>query len=244
MTSYTVNGNNNEESLIVNLPYDTFNIIKNKNGSAHYFFNGFERIKGTDEIVIKLIRANDTFSDYANIMYDGRRKNIKFSDKYEFINFNKIKDHNIKLEIAAAIKIKDRSAYDDFFNIEEGNHGSYKRTNIEAVDGDTFDYDGTALKIDQHLAGLIKYFKKTPKQVTPKVFDGDTISVGNYAGSASSDYGTITIRDTNSSFVVNNPNAFTVGNGTTKSDNVIIISRNRKKRNNKIILSPEKLIIL
>jgi hypothetical protein len=241
MTSYTVNGNDNKESLIVNLPYDTFNIIKNKNGSAHYFFNGFERIKGTDEIIIKLIRANDSFTDYNNVMYDGRRKNIKFSDKYEFINFNEIKEHNIKLEIAEAIKLKDRSAYDDFFHINNTNHGNYKRSNIDAVDGDTFDYDGNTLKIDQHLAGLIKYFKKTPKQATPKVFDGDTISVAGYA---SSNQGNITIRDTNS-FIVDNPNAFTIGNGTTSiSNNPIIISRNRKKRNNKIILSPAKLIIL
>lgn len=251
MTTYTITTEKNKGILVANEPYDTFNIIKNINGSAHYFFNGFEKIQGTNEIVIKLIRANEHLSEYVNVMYDGRRKNIKFTDKYEFIDFNKIQDHNIKLEIADAIKIKDRAAYDNFFNFPENRHG---QVDIEAINSDLFNYKNAAKELDRYLAKLIQYYKKTPAILDLTAFSGSallgdsSISIGHNSNIASSDYNLMTIRDTGNSSIVSNP-YYMSGNGTTESritenDNVIIVSRNRKKQNNKIILSPAKLIIL
>lgn len=162
-SNYTVNTETNHERLIVNKPYSIFNIIKNVNGTAHYFFNGFERIQGTHEIVIKLIRANKTFSDSTNIMHDGRRKNIKFTDKYYFVNFNDIKDINEQNQIAEAIKEKDYAAYNEMFKVSPTLYDENFNTSNKIIANldHTFDYKGIGERLGEILSKFVKHYSKS-----------------------------------------------------------------------------------
>jgi len=91
--------------------YNTLNVIKNINDHVHYFFNGFSEIKDTNEVVINLIKADLNFKEYHNIMYYDNGADIIFLEKYEFVNFNKIKNNEIKHEIAMAIKERNPSGF-------------------------------------------------------------------------------------------------------------------------------------
>lgn len=125
MDKYHFDENKNRMFINNDDLYSDLNIIKNINGTAHYFFNGFAYKKETKEIVIDLIRANSQFSEYQNVMCKGKYRKMKFSDKYEFINFNDIKNDGIKNSIVVAIQERNPDEAMEMFTWVDSTNGGY-----------------------------------------------------------------------------------------------------------------------
>jgi len=240
MSGYTYHTKSYEEKLMVTAPYNIFNIIKNVNGTAHYFFNGFSRIDGTNEIVINLIRANKTCSEYANIMYDGKRNDIKFSEKYKFINFNDIDNNQIKDDIVEAIELKDYPEYvrsiKNTATLFDSDLMPFKR--YHTIPTNKYNYINEADFLNNQLEKITKNYVK----VGNITFNGSSQSSGttiNYGDLHSGgDLGD------NNLFYNSYEGKFNVGTKLVEGSDTIIISNHRRKKDNKIILPSDEVIVL
>ena len=139
--------------------YSIFNLMKGIHGNAHYFFNGFSEVKGTNEVVINIIKADEKGSEYHVVMYNDHGKETMFTEKYEFINFNNIKNSDIKNEIGAAIRLYSDDSYKKMF--KEIGAAMYSdinfkpKYNLKGINCDGFDYDIQGAELDRLLDRVV-----------------------------------------------------------------------------------------
>lgn len=225
--------------------YSIFNLMKGIHGNAHYFFNGFSEIMGTNEIAINLIKADENGIEYHPIMYHNVNKKINkyimFTDKYEFVNFNDIKDFKTKWEIGKAIRLYSEESYKQMF--EQIGSVMYDQTNfqpsykLKGLDCDDFNYKQQAEEVDTYLDKVVD--KLNEFKVTGNIAIGsNTAASGDYSIGIRNDYAcsgsTLQFHDGTSKLEWIEPQNY----------GMKIIPKKSKKRNNKVCVTEDKLIIL
>lgn len=260
MNKYYHDKDNNKILIGYKELYNTYNLIKGIHNHAIYFFNGFSQVKGTTEVVINLIKADLNFKEYHVKLYDDYSTKISFSEKYEFVNFNEIKSNVIKHEIVEAIKERNSNMFDEILEFESPllyDEFSYKpHFKWNALSSDAFDYEAEAVIADGLLEDVINSIPAEPKLPLSGVFSSNdstnNIIINSGTGLYSSFYDTPNdLQSSGTVQISSGSNNVLMYDGKSElkmvnspQNNMKILSKKSKKKNNKISIKEDKLIVL